>query len=290
MRIPGPALLLPLLLSGCALPPAATVASLFVDGLSLVTTGKSTADHAISAVAREDCALFRVVDGREICDPEGAVLIALVGAKAADQNWFLDPETGSIDAKPTSDRNPASALEAAADLTQPHQLAVAAAASGRPPLSPDPVGPGDGAAGLASDFKRAEAPRGLFTGATPAAKPPEPPRSLERSQIIRQSMPLAGPAVEDQAEATFAVIGSFQSTENARRAAVQRGNDAFIQTIVVDGATTYRVLIDQPVEQARDHGYADAWPLRLCAADRSRPPCGHLVVNRAGVYLELAAR
>ena len=76
MRIPGPAILLPMFLAGCGLPPAVTVASLFVDGVSFVTTGKGTADHALSAVANEDCALLRVVDGKEICDPDGEVLVA----------------------------------------------------------------------------------------------------------------------------------------------------------------------------------------------------------------------
>ncbi len=60
MRIPGPTLVLPLLfLTGCAIPPAVTIASLVLDGVSYVSTGKSTTDHAISAFANEDCALLR---------------------------------------------------------------------------------------------------------------------------------------------------------------------------------------------------------------------------------------
>jgi hypothetical protein len=48
MRFLGPALLLPLFLAGCAIPPAATAVSLVLEGVSfVVTTGKSTADHAI---------------------------------------------------------------------------------------------------------------------------------------------------------------------------------------------------------------------------------------------------
>jgi hypothetical protein len=58
------------LLAGCAVPPAVTIASLAFDGLSYATTGKSTTDHALSAVASEDCALMRVLQEKAICAPE----------------------------------------------------------------------------------------------------------------------------------------------------------------------------------------------------------------------------
>jgi hypothetical protein len=58
------------LLAGCAIPPAVTIASLAVDGVSYFTTGKSTTDHALSAVASEDCALMRVIQEKAICTPD----------------------------------------------------------------------------------------------------------------------------------------------------------------------------------------------------------------------------
>jgi len=90
MRFSIPALLLVLFLAGCALPPAISVASFVADGVSYAITGKSTTDHAISAVVRQDCALARVVQDQAICDPDGEVLIELVGADPADENW-ADP-------------------------------------------------------------------------------------------------------------------------------------------------------------------------------------------------------
>lgn len=86
MRFPLPALLLVLFLSGCALPPAVSVASFVADGVSYVITGKSTTDHAISMVVQQDCALLRVVRGKDICDPDGEVLIKLVGFDSAAEN------------------------------------------------------------------------------------------------------------------------------------------------------------------------------------------------------------
>lgn len=87
MRLLGSALLSALFLTGCALPPAVTVASFVADAVSYVATGKSPTDHAISAVAREDCALLRVVRGEAICDPNGEVLVELVRADPSGENW-----------------------------------------------------------------------------------------------------------------------------------------------------------------------------------------------------------
>lgn len=60
---------LTLSLSGCivALPPAVQMASLALDGVSYITTGKSVSDHAISTVTAQDCAMTRVLKGDNIC-------------------------------------------------------------------------------------------------------------------------------------------------------------------------------------------------------------------------------
>lgn len=59
-------------LSGClvALPPALQVASLALDGVSFVTTGKTVTDHAISGVTAQDCAMSRVLKGESICSAQ----------------------------------------------------------------------------------------------------------------------------------------------------------------------------------------------------------------------------
>lgn len=95
MRVAVPAIVSLLVLSGCALPPAVSVASLVADGVSYAATGKSTTDHAISAVARQDCALLRLAQGEELCDPEGEALIELVGADASPDDW-ADPEEARL--------------------------------------------------------------------------------------------------------------------------------------------------------------------------------------------------
>lgn len=107
MRLPIPALLLVLFLSGCALPPAVSVASFVADGASYVITGKSTTDHAISMVVQQDCALLRVVRGRPICDPDDEVLIELVGFDSAEENSADEGDFDLQDNGTTTFREPA---------------------------------------------------------------------------------------------------------------------------------------------------------------------------------------
>ncbi len=59
-------------LGGCvafALPPTLTAASYAADGASLLFSGKSVTDHALSGAADEDCALWRMVQFESPCRP-----------------------------------------------------------------------------------------------------------------------------------------------------------------------------------------------------------------------------
>ncbi len=68
------------MLSGCALPPAVTVASLVLDLASYGATGKTVTGHGISFVLQMDCGLLRVFD-RPICAewPEQADVVVAGG-------------------------------------------------------------------------------------------------------------------------------------------------------------------------------------------------------------------
>lgn len=59
-------------LSGCAIPPIISVASLAFDFASYGATGKTIADHGLSAVLQKDCALLRGLDG-QVCVAEGSI-------------------------------------------------------------------------------------------------------------------------------------------------------------------------------------------------------------------------
>jgi len=67
------------LLGGCGLPIALQIASLAVDGVALASTGKTTTDHAVSAVISQDCALFRGLKGEDVCRKKPQELAARTG-------------------------------------------------------------------------------------------------------------------------------------------------------------------------------------------------------------------
>ncbi len=58
-------------LSGCGIPPVISVASLALDFASYGATGKTVADHGLSAVLQKDCVLLRGLDG-QVCVAEGS--------------------------------------------------------------------------------------------------------------------------------------------------------------------------------------------------------------------------
>jgi hypothetical protein len=67
---------LTVLLSGCGLPTAVTVASLVANGVSYVSTGKSITDHGISMALEKDCALLRGFEGDICLEPDPAEVFA----------------------------------------------------------------------------------------------------------------------------------------------------------------------------------------------------------------------
>jgi hypothetical protein len=62
--------LAPILLSGCAIPPALSIASYAIDAISYAATGKSISDHGISMAAGRDCATWRLIKGENPCKGE----------------------------------------------------------------------------------------------------------------------------------------------------------------------------------------------------------------------------
>ena len=58
-------------LAGCGLPPL-TIISSVANGISFISNGKSLPDVALSAMTEKDCAVYRIVANKEICqEPTG---------------------------------------------------------------------------------------------------------------------------------------------------------------------------------------------------------------------------
>ncbi len=80
------------MLGGCALPIPVQIASWAIDGILLVTTEKTVADHGISLVADRDCAMLRAVTGGAVCrDGNGQTAVAVLDL----------PPPGNADAEST---------------------------------------------------------------------------------------------------------------------------------------------------------------------------------------------
>lgn len=112
-----------LVVNGCGLPAIVAVASYTADGMSLIGTGKSISDHALSTVVNEDCALWRIIRGGAICLKPAGTAVVVAAVPAGDDV----PPVGDVAPEPA----PAAAVEA---VTVAQATAVPAAPL--PPLRP----------------------------------------------------------------------------------------------------------------------------------------------------------
>lgn len=98
-------------LGGCGLvPPAVSIASFAADALSYAVSGKSVSDHGLSMVMREDCAVFNIVDGEEVCEPGRYPEIEMVAPRDPDtRRTLLASAGGTEDAEGPHWAPPASA-------------------------------------------------------------------------------------------------------------------------------------------------------------------------------------
>ncbi len=56
-----------LLLTSCAIIDPLSLASVVIDGIVQVKTGKSVVDNVVSTIAESDCRVFRVINKEKIC-------------------------------------------------------------------------------------------------------------------------------------------------------------------------------------------------------------------------------
>jgi len=75
----------------------ATMASVAVSGISVAFTGKGLAEHALSGIRDEDCAVVNVLDGGTMCVPyEDTLGTVAVAALAPNEGPVPDGDIGEI--------------------------------------------------------------------------------------------------------------------------------------------------------------------------------------------------
>ncbi|MCZ6607119.1 MAG: hypothetical protein O7A64_05580 [Alphaproteobacteria bacterium] len=292
------AVLVPLiLLNACALPAVYSIATLAVDGISYATSGKGLSDHALSAVANEDCAMWRVLVARPICSetdvPETTVatasefgefeVTAAVFAATPALDQFGVPETM------------VAAAPAPAESEVMEALAVAPASGA--PMAPETETltetltetPAEMPAATASAAKRPTAmaapkpePLAAMTE-TPAttAAPADRGTAAKPVQLAALVAPL--PKLEAKPKlGRFVVLASYLKEAHAR-AAMKRGREfqPRMARVRVRGKLYYRVLSGPYARDAIGTmrrtligaGFPDAWTGTFCQDTLRLVPC-----------------
>ncbi len=270
------AVLAPLFLGGCGLPVGVQIASLFADGLSFLTTEKTLGDHGLSAVAGQDCAVWRGLNGEDICRGNATETVATGTQEQAStsshsgvaEDLMADVPLlaenvyvwGSDEAKST----PTPKATEVAAAQEPSWKNPDPAAVRQVPATPMPVPP---------------------TTVSPMSKPlvsmePEPPAApaaLAAEPVETAPKPAArvlGPTPTETTlkGGTFYVIASYRRIGYARRfASGQEGLAAKVLTGTARGVSVYRVAVgpiakaDRLIVRARlvGAGFHDVWALEL---------------------------
>jgi len=169
-----------LMTGACGAPLVVSGAGYAADGGLLVASDKTSTDHMISMVSKQDCALWRVIKGRAVCkprdgdkDPYKVDYDDPQRMVAEDGVHYAPPLRGTADA-------PATSWDAAAYKTAP-----AAPASPSAPVTAVAQGSNDAAPAVVT-----EAPPSPPTAAPPpAAKPKKPKTHSVKKPSPRRAAP-----------------------------------------------------------------------------------------------------
>ena len=242
------------LLGGCgAIPPAIGLASYALDGMSLLASGRTVSDHALSYAARQDCKLFRAAQNLEVCtdwgtEPQVAAARPVRtgydrddGASSGDQ--WIGVASGKSTPMVVADRDEPMVL--------PSELAdVARAMPGVTKVEPPLLV----TAALLVPAKPAVAPQAI-TPLAPAklamtgllSTPPAPAKAPDVGVVIRSDDVQANrDAVRAAYEGRYLmVLGSFKGPEMAGRLAkLHAGLGAKVVKVEVQGQDFYRVVVE----------------------------------------------
>ena len=276
---------LPLLLGGCGLPPAISAASWALDGISYLASGKSVTDHAISQVAQQDCALFRVVQGRELCEAEVDDIQTaegpqiMVAAAPQGDNWQGSDGTVPLD-------DPFVVSVEVASFVEGFGPGTVAVSDRQTAATFAPV---------ATKWRETGASRDRFADAAPKSRPAYLNTPIHDVALSRPQVPAWLPSRQTQGQSSVqshvvSVVGSFNSIDNAWKQADRYASlGAEVRSMRIDGRTWHRVVVDAPLSRVQQMGAADAWVLRICNADGTLPPCGPMTVSSAGAVAPQAA-
>lgn len=271
-----------LLLSGCALPVPIQIASWAIDGFSYLTTEKSVADHGLSLIARQDCAILRgLLDEGDFCRDFDDPATVLADADSGPANAFAANDETAGPAVPDD----------GADIADFETAAGAVSDSGPLNMEEDIPLMGYPLEIGGEEGKDEDAPATAIATADRAAAPEtagkkEPLGWLTvgewqaeatwmtklRLDVAAGTAKASEPAVEPAAGFYF-VIGSFRQLLNARklRDRYQALTPSVLAAKLEHGTVVFRVVVGPFVEDdaKRLHkaifqaGISDSWAIQV---------------------------
>jgi len=270
------------LLGGCAaIPPAVSIASYALDGISLLASGRTLSDHVLSAAVGEDCKLLRMAQNLEVCTDWGTEPQI---AEALPIRAVFDRDEGGASVVQAAGYLPIGPMRPVAEQGDPMVLPVELADVAKaipgvakveeavPPLTTALVAPPPAKTIVAAEPATTETPTAPARLPVVEAKPRMvmtalvPPAPVAAPAPVLAALPLPKPdlgaavrsddarARRDAVRAAYEgrylmVLGSFKGPEMAGRLAKLHAG-AKVVKVDVQGETFYRVVIE-PEKGAR---------------------------------------
>ena len=276
----------PLLIAGCGMPIGVQVASFLADTVSVITTDKTLTDHGISAVTEKDCALWRTVEGNDICRETDNVDAILANASFIPPAFSTDvelpePNWGATATAETSNKNIAQKETPEFPMEEPAKAVAAlpSLAEATPEVTPAETELKAWTTVTAEEIYRDKTVDVKTITVTPAEVPAPAPLSKPQPMVnptpdARPAYKLASPAQPATRETrqTFFVISSYHHKSAATQ--FSRKHDQLEPTILegtAHGKRVYRVAIG-PVASAgrkktrkvlKNRGFGDVWALTV---------------------------
>ncbi len=296
--------LAPVVLTGCGAPIGLQIASVFADGVSLLTTDKTLTDHGLSALTEKDCAVLRGLKGEEICRDDTFDATDVADLEITPPAGEPDMEDSAIPETPLAQAGPAPSLwNPPGNLTgnQPENKPGGVKTASFPELPaplfakvettnlPEIKAPQPAETGETVEAPKAQSPVGSDLDA-PVAAPVNTP--VENPVNTPVETPVAAPVPAEHAEpigpaepaaevkgGTFYVLASYRRLTNAKRfARTQAKWSPKILSGTASGRHVYRVAVG-PADGARAFqlkvllkrdGLKDAWALKLANPKMAR--------------------
>lgn len=274
--------LAPFLLAGCGMPIGIQIASLFADGISVLTTEKTLTDHGISAVAEKDCALWRGVEGKDICQEpkDEAIIVAAADPTPNSASDEAKEQTSNLDQNLDIEQNWGETARAgkqqetvAQEETTEFPAEEPAITAAAPTLSPP-------AASSPSTPKTTSTPATWKAVAVVEELPPPPaaPRMAQKTKKKMPNITTATPTspathpVSPTTRKTYFIIASYHRAADAERFSRYHAKlNAGVLEGTAKGRRVFRVAVG-PVAKAnfqqtrrriKRGGISDSWKLTL---------------------------